>query len=211
MATIHPVQAGDCISSIAFENGFFAETLWDHPANSALKSERQDPNILMPGDLVHVPDRRIKAVDAATDARHRFKYKGVPAMLNLVVMHFGQPVERRPYTLEIDERRATGETGSDGAIRHAIPPNARRGRLVVDAGSHRIEIDLDLGHLAPVDEVLGFKQRLRNLGYDVGPLDDAAGETFVAAVRRFEAEQQMEPTGECNDANRARLQQVFGR
>lgn len=82
----YTVQTGDCISSIAFERGFFWETIWNHPKNAELKQKRQDPNILKEGDLVHIPDKELKEESCATDQKHKFKMKGVPAKLKLKVM-----------------------------------------------------------------------------------------------------------------------------
>ena len=56
----HMVVAGDCILSIAEENGFQWKTIWNHAANSKLKADRGDPNVLFPGDVVFVPDKRLK-------------------------------------------------------------------------------------------------------------------------------------------------------
>ena len=82
----YTVQTGDCISSIAFERGFFWETIWNHPKNADLKQKRVDPNILKEGDVVHVPDKELKEESCATDQKHQFKVKGVPAKLKLKLM-----------------------------------------------------------------------------------------------------------------------------
>jgi len=95
MAVDYKVRSGDCISSIAFNHGFFWETLWAHGKNSSLKQKRKDPNILRPGDLVHVPDLTSKEESCATDKRHTFKVKGVPAKLQLRLMRPKQQEEEQ--------------------------------------------------------------------------------------------------------------------
>jgi len=84
--TYYEVQKGVCISSIAFNHGFFWKTLWKDGSNSQLKSKRKDPNILHEGDTVHIPDLALKEESGATEQRHRFKLKGVPAKLKLKLM-----------------------------------------------------------------------------------------------------------------------------
>lgn len=85
MPTEHPVSSGECISSIAFQNGFFWETLWNHADNAELKEKRGDPNVLLEGDVVHIPDLTEGDESCASDQEHAFKLKGVPARLNLKI------------------------------------------------------------------------------------------------------------------------------
>ncbi len=87
----YTVRAGDCISSIAFDHGFFWETLWNHPKNANLKSKRLDPNILKEGDIVHIPDLSLREESRATEKRHRFKLKGAPAKLRLRILEEPKP------------------------------------------------------------------------------------------------------------------------
>jgi N-acetylmuramoyl-L-alanine amidase len=77
------VAAGDCISSIAIAHGFDWETVWNHPQNAKLRSQRSDPNVLRPGDSVFVPEREPKHESGSTQKRHIFRMKGVPARLRL--------------------------------------------------------------------------------------------------------------------------------
>ena len=48
----YTVKQGDCITSIAFNKGFYEKTIWDHPDNAKLKNDRKDMKILQPGDKV---------------------------------------------------------------------------------------------------------------------------------------------------------------
>src|SRR5215813_1534190 len=98
----HIVQQGECISSIAFAAGFLPETLWDLPENADLKSLRKDLNILHPGDVVEVPELRLREEDRPTGARHSFVKKGVPALIRLQVFDGEKPRANQEYTLTID-------------------------------------------------------------------------------------------------------------
>ncbi|HUA57267.1 MAG TPA: hypothetical protein VML19_00835, partial [Verrucomicrobiae bacterium] len=83
MAFSYEVQDGDCIGSIAFSRGFDWDTLWNHPENAALKAKRRDPNILLAGDIVYIPDLSLRQQPCATDERHTFQLKSIPANLQL--------------------------------------------------------------------------------------------------------------------------------
>jgi hypothetical protein len=74
---------GDCVSSIAIAHGFDWASVWDHPQNTDLRRRRRTANILQPGDRVFVPEREVKRESGATQKRHIFSMKGVPARLRL--------------------------------------------------------------------------------------------------------------------------------
>lgn len=54
----HEVQSGESLSSIAqkYRAGTW-KTLYEHPRNAGFRAERQDPNLIYPGDRVYVPGK----------------------------------------------------------------------------------------------------------------------------------------------------------
>ena len=210
MAQNHTVKQGDCISSIAYEYGFFPDTIWNHPQNKELKEKRKDPNVLFPGDVVYVPDKRVKEVSKATDQQHRFRYKAGPAYLNLVLLYDGEPLANETYELDVEGVEANGVTDGNGRLREPIDPEALNARLFVGEGSERIEYALRLGRLMPIDTVEGFKCRLHNLDYSVGALDSAISEEFQASLKEFEFDHELDITGKINETNRGKLKEIYG-
>lgn len=82
----YQVKSGDCLSSIAFDHGFFPDTLWNHSENASLKQNRKKMNHLEKGDLVKIPEKEEKEESAASEQKHRFRKKGVPAKLKLKIL-----------------------------------------------------------------------------------------------------------------------------
>lgn len=208
MPKTHRVRQGECIDSIAFENGFFPETLWNDAANGELKRLRGDPNVLLPGDVVVVPDKRIKTVPLPTGTRHVFRRKGVPEKLRLRFLREGQPRAAESYVLTIDGATLAGTTDAEGRIEHWIPPNARSGRIVF--GGETDAYALLLGELDPIDSVSGVQARLFALGFYDGPIDGEATPGMEEAVQEFQAVHEMEPFGVVDDATRGALRKAFG-
>jgi hypothetical protein len=61
-----------------------------------------------------------------------------------------------PYTLEIDGNLVNGTTDEHGRIEEPIPPDARRGVLLV--GEPPDEHILNLGHIDPIEEISGVQE-----------------------------------------------------
>ena len=211
MATNHQVKQGDCISSIAFENGFFPDTLWDHPNNAELKQKRQDPNVLLPGDIVFVPDKRLKEVSEPTNQVHKFRYKSTPAKFRLQITEDGQPRADVPYVLTVDGvivSKSGDKTTSNGMVICSISPLAREGILTVGTGEETVEYNLVMGFLNPVHELTGVKQRLRNLGLYDGAIDNNLNEETKDSLRAFQSLYKLDVTGEQNQATLAKLRDL---
>jgi hypothetical protein len=74
----YTLDGEDSLYSVAMENGYIWQTLWDLPENRALRELRKNPGGLIEGDVVQLPDLRVKSLAAGTNVRHRYVRKGAP-------------------------------------------------------------------------------------------------------------------------------------
>jgi len=207
----YTVRQGDCVESIAQAHGLFWETIWNDAKNAELRKKRDDPNVLLPGDVLFVPEKRLKEETRATDQRHRFKRKGVPSMLRIVLRdEDDKPRAGVAYVLTIDGQNRRGTTNGDGLLEEPIPPNAKEGKLIVGEGEDAEEYELELGRLDPVDDPAGAQARLANLGYDVGPIDGTIGPRTRGAIQEFQRDHGLKATGELDETTQRKLQEVHG-
>jgi putative peptidoglycan binding protein len=207
----HTVNQGDCMLSIAEEYGVNWKKLWDHPQNAELKKLRKNPNLLLPGDVVHIPERESRYESKSTNQRHKFVKKTARAKVRLRLVDVkGQPRRSLRYSANVDGSLINGSTDGDGYITLPAPPTAREVKLsVVDSGRTE-EYTLPLGHIDPIESLTGVQQRLANLGYfcrsELGTLGDAT----QAALRAFQKKSNLSQTGEIDEGTRQLLKQAHG-
>ena len=116
-----------------------------------------------------------------------------------------------PYTLEIDGARASGTTGADGTMALVIPPNAKKGTLVLAAGGpHERRMQLELGHMDPVLSDRGVRQRLQNLGFLPSTDEEPPPGMLESALLQFQRAQSLPTTGAVDQATRDRLVVAYG-
>ena len=215
MAHDHTVVQGEHLSRIAKHYGFSDyRTIWDHPQNAALKQKRGNPNVLFPGDRLHIPDRAVREESRPTDATHRFKVTGRRLVLRLVLEDmYEKPVANAPCQLFVEGEKQDLTTDGKGKIEVTIPPTAEQGLLLVkskETAVDEIAIPVKIGHLDPVEEITGQKARLANLGYYVGAIDEAENADFRLAVEEFQCEHGLTVDGVCGPATRAKLKTAHG-
>lgn len=199
----YEAKQGDCILSIATREGFFWKTIWDYGENRALKQKRGDPNLLLPGDVVTIPDKTPKEESAATEQTLRFVRKGIPAKFRLFVEKGDMAVKDADYILTVDGKTMQGRTDGRGFIEVPISPEARSARLEVDG----LTYELEFGAMDPLDETVGVQARLQNLGFYDGPLDGTMRPNVRSAIAEFQAFSGLEATGELDQDTLQKLHQ----
>jgi len=202
----YTVAEGDSIASIAKKHGFLWKTIWEHGNNAGLRSKRKDPNQLVPGDTVFIPERGNKSVSRPVDARHKFTRKGEPTKLKLRLTVLDEPRAKEPYTLTFGEKVIHGVTDEDGKLEHPIPGETQSATLTLSGGAE--VYDISIGALRPVSDNVGVQRRLENLGFDCGGESGVIGDATRAALKRFQSQYGLEPTGEPDEATRAKLEEL---
>jgi N-acetylmuramoyl-L-alanine amidase len=211
----YTVQQGDHLSSIAKDNGFTDYTIiWNHPKNAVLKNKRQNPNILLPGDEIFIPDMEEKQESGATDKKHTFKVDKTTLKLRLVLEDiYEKPIAGAQCALLIDGQVYQLTTDGNGKLEQEIPLDAKEGVLTIrgDQTPFANEVlPIKIGHLDPIDEVSGQVARLNNLGYFAGPVDGSDTDAFNSAVQEFQCDNSLTVDGDCGPQTQSKLKQVYG-
>lgn len=214
MPTTYVVRQGDCWARIAKQFGFSDyKLLYDDPANAELKAKRPNPNVLRPGDRIAIPDRTAKTIDIASGKKHKLQVASARKALRLkLVAHDGEPLAGEDYELDIgDGEPRTGTTDGDGKLEELVPSHLGSATLTV---TDRVLV-LRLGHLNPVAEakegdLSGVQGRLKNLGYDPGPADGKYGPRTRTALAIFQSDEDLDVTGEIDDATLDKLEEAHG-
>ncbi len=205
----HRVREGDCISSIAELYGFRDwRTVYEDPSNGALRAVRPNPNLLVPGDVVVIPERspRIDAVE--TTMRHTFVVRRALCTVELRFVDLsGHPIAITAVLLKVDEDEQSLTTDSDGRVRAAISRSAKFGSATIGTYSW----PLAFGTLRPLgkDQVVGLQERLNNLGYSC-PRSDTEDDVTKEAVRGFQRDRGIRETATLDSVTRAALESAHG-
>jgi N-acetylmuramoyl-L-alanine amidase len=212
----HTVQLGDCLSSIARQYDFVDwKTIYNDDGNAALRGTRLNPNVLLPGDPVVVPDKGTKQAACQTDKRHTFTLLRKDTHLRIVLRdNDGRPLAGKKYNLAVGDSMFDASLGADGMVDQVIPADAVTGTLTVwsdDVDPDNSDVwTLNLGCLAPVEKLSGVQSRLNNLGFDCGAVDDINGPRTKAAVMAFQKSKGLEIDGIPGTQTQAALRQAHG-
>jgi hypothetical protein len=198
-------------SSLALEMGFFWKDIWEHGENAALKQKRKDPNVLFAEDEIFIPEKVKKTASKGAESEHVFKRKGEPSKLKMKLLALDKPRANEDYILKLGSKLIKGKTDGEGKLEHFIPGDTKSAQLIFKDGK---EIhSLTLGGLDPLELGEGVIQRLNNLGYKTGgaslkkgvlakdAFEDAkkVPKKVINAIKRFQADNNLEQTGTLDD------------
>lgn len=215
MAEYHAVVQGEYLSMIAAQYGFRDYTvIWDHPNNAQLKQQRQNPNVLLPGDNLFIPDKGQKQESGATSRRHTFEVKQETLKLRLTLEDiYERPIASASCALFVEDQVFHLTTDGQGKIEQEIPLTAQKGALVINSDQTPFENEffaLKIGHLDPVDTISGQRARLNNLGYFAGDSDDPSDPAFESAAEEFQCDHSLTVDGIVGPQTQAQLKKVHG-
>lgn len=208
MAKTRVVKQGEHVPQLAAAEGFGDfKRVWDDPANAQLKQIR-DPCVLNPGDELFIPEKQLKTVQLQTGKRHSFIVRRPAIRLRLALRDAAdQPLANVPCRLRYGATTVDLTLDEKGEIDREIPVDTPSCTLTLPDR----EVDLLVGHLDPVEEPAGQRERLRNLGYDIGLSDgDEDKDWFQSAVRDFQCEHQLTVDGKCEEETQAKLKEAHG-
>ncbi len=170
--TLYTVVQRDHMASIADGQGVASwAKIWNDPDNAELRSRRETPHTLLPGDVVTVPERDPQLFQRPTGAVHQFVVNVTPLKLRLAVQdEYGQPVANATGTLTVDGAEQDVQTDGNGQLEAPVANGAKS--AVLQLGDRSIAVAI--GHLDPIDETSGQLARLKGLGYFDPDVPEAA-------------------------------------
>lgn len=213
MPTSHTAQLGDCIGSLSKLYGFAThKTIYNDGANAALKGHRPNPNVLAEGDVLSIPDKVPKDVQAAAGTVQKFKVDVLETLLRIVVQDDqGTALGAKKYKLTVGAQAFEGKTLPDGKIEHPIEADDTAATLElwlkVEPGIDGLLFHLELGSLEHESKDRACKARLMNLAFECGSLTGTLDDATRDAIRGFQKKNSITVNGTLDAATRNMLRQ----
>jgi N-acetylmuramoyl-L-alanine amidase len=218
----HRVVQGECLSKIARRRGLPAwQRIWDHPSNAALRKRRKSPHVLLPGDMLAVPDVTLHEIERATDATHRIEIAQQAEMELQLRLHDGRQkgLDALTYKIAFSDpgqdvvRPGAGPTGRDGLITERIPVGVDA--VVIALDRPKLSFRFAVGQLDPLRDEdslqavpSGIDARLGGLGF--GSIADAATRREVLASFQRQHLDREQADGSLDEATAQKLSDMYG-
>lgn len=214
------IGRGEDLQSIAARLGFDPNEVWNADDNRELRELRNSPQVLAPGDVLYVPD--VEQEELMVTAKTTNEYTADIDYLNVGLklgVGDGEARADEPYEIYGLSETLTGSADGDGCINVEVPAHVRQ--LYVYFPEQETGARVRLGDLDPASDEEGIRTRLFNLGYlpsdeILGPrmanvqTRDQREADLAMAVRHFQQDAGIEPTGELDDETRAAIRDRHG-
>ena len=217
MAEQYTVVQGDTLPRIAKNHGFANyKAIYEHESNTDFRTQRDNPNIIFPGDVITIPDPEL-VFKALTSAKiNVFKIKKYAEYFRADFKDSeGNSWTGKRVVLSLDGVETESFVNDDGTIEIELEENSSDvGTLSLyfdDESQEPSEIfDVSLGHLDPVDTDTGIQARCRLLGFDCGNVDGNIAEKSTAGIKGFQAEHGLTIDGNAAEITQAKLKEIYG-
>jgi hypothetical protein len=200
------IRQGECVCVLAARSGVPWKTIWDAAENDPLREADRHPNVLLPGDALHVPEREPKTESLPTSRRHRVVVQGTLATIHITLVANLEPLADEPWILEYGGTTIDGRSDGEGKLEAKLPALLTQATLSLP--DRRQRYTLRLGALDPVDTMSGARGRLCNLGLAKGDRGDEP--STREALAGFQQAQELDETGELDDATVDALRDEYG-
>lgn len=202
------VRQGDHLEQLAFALGFDATVVWSHPKNEDLRKKRKYPSVLCPGDVLFIPDEAARPwLDLKKGEANRFVARIPKIETHLQLVDVDGPLANEEFTLEGATPSGGTTTDDQGRLSFVAPITARRVRIVL---KNHGALDLMLGDMDPISELVGVQKRLRSLGCFWGEPSGELDEATRYAIKRFQERSGLEITGELTPETEDALEKAHG-
>jgi len=215
MPIVHKVNPGECAELVAWAYGHEdGKAVWSHGDNGKLRDRRSDPNILMPGDRLTVPEVEPKTQTLATGQRHRIQVKIPRKELRLrVLAHKDEPLASAKYRLVLDglPEPREGTTDGDGMLKEKVRIDIRGGVLEIDDRRFRLRFHyINPFPVDAADPMTGVSSRLADLGYESGGASKSSSPALASALALYQTDADIDVTGKLDAATKDQLEKDFG-
>ena len=209
-----PIRQGDYLSQLAARYAFDAQQVWSAPENAGLRSKRKHRNVLLPGDIVFIPQPVPRKLGWTAGTHNTFRID-VPRIKVELALRDGnkrsEAIASEAYRVEGLPSAIDGTTDGDGRVSFEVPIHVRSVRLSVP--TRHLVLPVLVGDLDPVEDISGVRARLEHLGF-YHPNDTGTRESSEVRDRRaianFQKSRTLRVTGEIDAETRSALENAHG-
>jgi hypothetical protein len=203
------VQQGDHLEKLAFRFGSDPDTVWNNAKNKDLKARRKNRDTLCAGDVLFVPGEPPPALDLQVGTTNSFEASVPKVPVKLTLGSKKGPLAGKAFVVDGagGAKPIEGTTSASGEIAFEVPVSIRE--VTVRVPELALLLPVHVGGLDPIEERSGIVQRLSNLGY-LAKTPEVPIAYVAQALRRFQRDHDLEPTGEVDAKTKDALEKEHG-